>query len=115
MNEILAYLPAWNGWLALLLYWAPLVLCALGYSVRGVRAYRKELAGRARAEADPKAYYYPSLTVGDLVGHVFVVLCPVVNLGALFFDVGGEMIRHFFWTLGKLLDIPLVPRVKKQP
>lgn len=113
MNQIVEYVPVWNGWIALLLYWLPLVLCAIGYSVRSVRRYNKDRTARAKADADPKAYYWPELKLGDLIGYAFVTVCPIGNLLAVIFDVGAPMIREFFWWLGSVFDIPLVPKRQK--
>jgi hypothetical protein len=113
MDQIIAYVPVWNGWIALLLYWVPLVLCAVGYSVRATRRYNKDRIARAKADADPKGWYYPELKLGDLIGYAFLTACPLVNLLMVIFDVGAPMIREFFEWLGSVLGIPLVPSHKK--
>jgi len=111
MNWILSHLPAWNSWLALLLYWLPLVLCAYGYTVRGVSKYREELTDRRKHEATG-AYFHPQLTVGHIVGHVLLAASPIANLFAATFDVAPEVFGDFFSWMGKVLDQPLVPRRK---
>ena len=113
MNQIVEYVPVWNGWIALILYWIPLALCAIGYSVRAARRYNKDRVARSKADADPKAYYYPELKLGDLIGYVLIIVCPLVNLLAVIFDVGAPMIREFFGWLGSMFDIPVVPSHKK--
>ena len=113
MNWIAEHIPAWNSWIALLLFWLPLVMCAYGYSVEFVQLYRKELQGRAKAEADEKAYYNPSLTLGWIVGHVVITIVPIFNLLAAVFDAAPKAFGDFFTWLGKALDIPLVPKRNK--
>lgn len=113
MNTILQYIPAWNGWIALLLYWVPIVLCAIGYSVSVVRQYKQDRSGRAHADENPKWNYYPTLKLGDIFGYAFLTVCPLVNLLMVIFDVGAPMIREFFERLRSVLDIPLVPRHKR--
>jgi hypothetical protein len=116
-NWILAHIPAYNGWIALLLFWAPLVLCAYGYFVLAVQGYRKDLATRAAEEAvvasGHKSYYTPELTVGVLVGYLLCTIIPVVNLIASIFYIGPKVFGEFFEWLGKALDIPLVPKRTK--
>lgn len=115
MNWIIEHTPTWNSWIALLLYWLPLALCAYGYTVRGVQKYRKELADRAAAEAAPNHYYAPELTFGTLVGYAALTACPIANLFAAIFDVAPRVFGDFFAWIGKTLDIPLVPKREKQP
>ena len=112
IDWIVAHRPAWNSWMALGLYWMPLVLCAYGYLLRAIRKYREELANRAKAEADPKAYYRPTLTVGTIVGGAVLTVTPIANLFAAVFDVAPEVFSDLFSWLGKVLDIPLVPKRK---
>lgn len=113
MNWIAAHIPAWNSWIALLLYWLPLVMCAYGYAVEFVQLYRDEIRARAKAEADEKAYYSPTLTLGWIVGHVVITIVPIVNLLAAVFDAAPKAFGDFFTWLGKALDIPLVPKRNK--
>lgn len=113
MNWIIEHLPAWNSWLALLLYWLPLALCAYGYLLRTVYKVRKDRAQRAEAESGkPNAYYLPGITVGTLVGYLFLTVTPVANLIAAIFDVAPGLFRRFFEWCARVLDIPLVPKRK---
>lgn len=73
----------------------------------------KERAARAKAEADPNLYYYPSLTVGGVIAYTLGTICPVLNLLLALFDVSGPMFREIFYLLGQFLDQPLVPRRDK--
>lgn len=84
--------------LALYTYWTPLVICLAVYACRFVRAYREDVKKSA------ETYYSPILTVGAILGHLFLAVTPAVNLFALVFDCAGSVFRWF----GRVLDIPLV-------
>lgn len=112
MDWIIAHTPAWNSWLAVLLYWMPVALCAYGYTVQTVQDYRSELDIRAKAETDPKTYFYPTLTVGTLVGRAVLTAIPIANLFAAIFNVAPKVFGDLFEWIGKALDIPLVPKRK---
>ena len=115
MDTILSYAPQWNSWMAVFLYWMPLALCSYGYVVEFVQAYRSELRDRAKAEADDKDYYYPSLTLGWIVGHVLLTVMPMVNLFMAVFYTAPRVFGDFFSWIGKALDMPLVPKRSKKP
>ena len=113
MNWIIEHTPAWNSWMAILLFWMPMALCAYGYTVEFVQKYRKELRDRAKAEADSKTYYAPELTVGWIVGHAMLSVMPMVNLFMAVFYVAPMVFGDFFEWVGKALDFPLVPKRDK--
>lgn len=114
IDWIVSHTPEWNSWLALLLYWMPAALCAYGYTVRGLRKYRQELADRAKAESDERAYYHPELTFGHIIGHAILTALPVANLFAAIFSVAPEVFGDFFSWIGRVFDQPLVPKRPKQ-
>lgn len=99
---------AWNGWLAIGLYWAPLSLCAFGYTVRSWRNYQKDMEKRAKEE-----HYYPSETLGDLIGRALVTVLPIANLWAALFDMAPEVFGRFFNWIGRVFSQPLVPKRTK--
>lgn len=113
MNWIIEHTPAWNSWIAVLLFWMPAALNAYGYTVEFVQLYRKELRDRAKAEADDKAYFSPNLTVGWIVGHAALAVIPIANLFAAVFDVAPKVFGDFFTWIGRVLDFPLVPKREK--
>ena len=119
MDWIQNHTPAWNGLIALLLFWLPLLLCLYGYAIRSFRAFANDRAARATAElpaSQSNGYYLPSITIGTLVGRVLISVVPIVNLFAAIFDVAPEVFGDFFRWCGKAFDIPLVPkRAKPQP
>jgi hypothetical protein len=107
MNWIIENLSAWDSGMVLLLYWVPLALCVCGYSVDFVRLYRQDLAARAGF------LYVPKLTVGWVLSAVAVALLPVINLSFVACDVAPRVFRGFSDWMGKVLNIPLVPKRKK--
>lgn len=108
---MLSYLLAQpvNGWLAVSLYWSPLLLCIVGYTMRTVRNYRLDLSDR---ESDK--FYTPRDRVGTLIGRAFVSLMPIANLWAAAFDLAPKLFSGFFSFLGRVFDQPLVPKLDKQ-
>lgn len=102
------YTFQWNGWLAIGLYWLPLSFCAYGYSVRTFRRY---VADRKLRET-PGAHYHPKETLGTLIGRALVTVLPIANLWASAFDLAPKIFSHFFETLAKIFDQPLVPDTK---
>lgn len=88
--------------IALFVYWLPLAICAGVYFFRCVALYKSDLA------KSKEKYYTPELTVGLIVWFALCSICPAGNLLALTFDCAGSVFR---W-LGKVLDIPLVPKQK---
>jgi len=98
-----------NPWIALLLYWFPLAICTVGYIVRTWRNVRKDLRNRVT-----KANYYPTDTIGTLIGRGLVTIIPIANLCAAAFDLAPEGLGNFIKGLGKIFDQPLVPVKKAQ-
>lgn len=91
-----------NGTLALYTYWIPLTVCLVVYAFRFVSTYRSDVKDCA------KDHYHPSLTIGAILGHLMLAVVPAVNLFAMVFDCAASVFR---W-LGRVLDVPLVPKRK---
>lgn len=106
-----------NRWLAFLLYWLPLVLCAIGYFLRTWHNYQKDIRDRAECEnKDDKTkctYYSPTDTIGSLIGRAIVTILPIGNLFAAVFDVAPGLFGKFFDWIGEVFNQPLVPQRKK--
>lgn len=115
MDKIMSKLPEWNSWIALLLYWLPLAMCAYGYTIRSILKVRRDLEWRRDAEAEGKKFYYPTITVGSLIGYVLISIVPIANLFSAIFDVSPKVFRSFFNFCGRVLDMPLVPKKDKTP
>lgn len=120
MNWITEHLPAWNSWIALLMYWLPLALCAYGYTVRSAKKFAQDRAEREAAETwkpDPakgdyqsRPIYIPGITIGTLIGYAVLTVCPVANLFAATFDVAPKVFNGFIEWCDKVLNVPLVPK-----
>jgi hypothetical protein len=118
MNWIAEKIPAWNSWLALMLYWLPLALCAYGYAVRTFVRVRKDRNARKKASGPVVNHYgdyRPSITIGSLAGYLFLTVTPCANLFAAIFDVSPVLFRVFFDWCARVLDMPLVPKRDKEP
>lgn len=114
MNWIIEHVPAWNSWIALLLYWLPFALCAYGYLIRTAHKVREDRAKREAAEAGkPNAYYSPNITVGTLIGYLFLTVMPVANLFSAIFDVAPKVFSSFLIWCERALSVPLVPKRDK--
>lgn len=100
-----------NDTLSIYTYWIPLAVCLVVYLLRFLELYRTDL------EESKKEYYYPKLTVGYIIGHLFLAIVPIINLFALVFDCFGSIfgyIRSFLLFIDKVFDIPLVPKPSKK-
>lgn len=86
--------------MALMVYWIPLVICALVYFFRTILIYKSDL------KKCKEKYYEPKLTIGLIVWFFVLTVTPCVNLLALVFDCASSV---FKW-LGRVLDVPLVPK-----
>lgn len=91
--------------LAILLYWLPLVVCTVGYLARTARNFIKDRALRETVGGG----YYPTDTVGSLIGRAIVTLLPVANLWAAMFDLSPEIFSRCFKWLRMVFNQPLVP------
>lgn len=101
-----------NNLLALYLYWFPLVICLVGYPIRLVWRVKEDLSRRREAAAQGVAYF-PSITVGSILGMVLLSFVPLINLMAAAFDLTPSMLPKVCGWFRDVLDIPLVPRHKK--
>lgn len=94
-----------NKWIAFGLYWLPLAFCAFGYVTRTARNFARD----RRARIMPGVYYYPTDTLGTLIGRGIVTVIPFANLCAAIFDLGPEVFGRFIDALGRVFSQPLVP------
>ena len=94
--------------MGMLLYWLPLAICAIGYSIETWVNYQKDLTDRARQGEN----YRPTDTVGDLIGRALVTTIPLANLWVAVFCSGPEYLGNFFRRIGALFNQPLVPKKK---
>lgn len=111
-NWILTWVQV-NWLIANLLYWTPMIFCVLGYTVRTWKHFDDDVERRDEAARKGQAYF-PTDTLGTLVGRAIVSLLPIANLWAATFDVAPEVFGRFFSWLGRVLDQPLVPPRRQQ-
>lgn len=92
----------------ILCYWVPLAVCFFGYLIKAKRTIQADIKDRSESN-----YYQPKFTVGWIVWHLFVTVCPIVNLLAAVFDLSKHYVAEIFQFCSKMLDIPLIPDSKK--
>lgn len=110
-----------NSILGICLYWAPMSLCVIGYTLRTARNLRKDLITRRKCKenwlsGNPEGrslmcmdYYAPTDTVGTLIGRAFVSIMPVANIWAAMFDVAPALFGKLFDYITTVFNQPLVP------
>jgi hypothetical protein len=115
-----------NPWIALFLYWLPLGICAVGYTLRTFENYHKDLKARSEyvtARAAAKAvegtdngrammavgYYRPTDKIGTLIGRAVVSICPIANVWSAMFDVSPRLFHRLIQQIERFFDQPLVP------
>ncbi len=108
MDWALSYIPAWNSYIAIMLFWVPMVVCFVGYSFRGLAAIRTDLVNRKSYLNHETNHYEPKATFGAFLWALFVSILPVGNLIATLFDVGKEVISE-------ILNFPLIPKPVSRP
>lgn len=113
MNTLIDWvLGLWaNKWIAFAFYWLPLAFCAFGYVLRTARNVRRDREAR-RA---PSLAYFPSDTIGTLIGRGLVSIIPIANFCAACFDLAPWLFGRFFRWIGKVFSQPLVPDLKNGP
>lgn len=101
------------------LYWLPLLVCALGFTIRTWVNFQQDHQSRSvyethRAEKrHTNVYvetYRPTDTIGTLIARAIVTFVPIANLWVALFDLTPMMLSRYLGAIGKLFDIPLVPR-----
>lgn len=102
-----------NGLLGIFLYWVPLSLCLYGYTVRTWTNYRKDVANREEAGRKEHGYYYPTDTVGTIIGRAFATFTPLANIWVATFDVAPEVFERLGKFICRVFDQPLVPERKR--
>lgn len=100
---------SFTNWMGVMLYWVPMSVCAYGYTVRTWINYQKDVEARESAKT-----YYPTDTIGTLIGRALATIVPVCNLWAASFDVAPKMFSSFFAWVGRVFNTPLVPKRKSE-
>ena len=97
---------AFTGEIGMWTYWLPLVLCAIGYSVRTF----KQIQLLKVYHLDKHARYVEDLTVGTVLWRVILTVTPIVNIFALSFSLLSDMVSTVLNGLGTVLDFKLVKK-----
>lgn len=106
---------SFTNWMGGLLYWLPLSFCVYGYTIRTWLNYQKDVTEREKAILKGNnGFYCPTDTIGTLIGRAIVTITPVANLWAASFDLAPRIFASMFNWLGKVFDMPLVPRIKEK-
>ncbi|MCU9931067.1 hypothetical protein OFL77_27425, partial [Escherichia coli] len=58
--------------------------------------------------------YYPTDTIGDIIGRAIVSILPIANLWAASFDLAPKIFSRFFDAIAKAFSQPLVPPKRNQ-
>jgi hypothetical protein len=124
-----------TGWLGMLLYWLPLSICFVGYTLRTMENFQKDVLERDRYIKSEKlreelssddfndyirknrdeyvSYYHPTDKIGTLIGRALVSITPVANIWAGMFDVAPRLFHRLIERIEKIFNAPLVPEIKK--
>ena len=125
MNHLIDWiLLNWmTGWFGFLLYWIPMAVCVVGYTIRTFENYQKDIEERGKyiryldiknnakdIERITTVYYSPTDTIGSLIGRALVSVTPFANAWAAIFDVSPKMFCRILSYIEELFNQPLVPR-----
>lgn len=92
-------------WMGIIMFWIPVIVCALYYLGDNVRKYRIDVEARSA----PSTFYRPELTVGRILGTFLLCVIPGINLFMTVFHTGPYFLKGVFTWLGNTLDFALVP------
>lgn len=97
---------AFTGDVGVWTYWLPLVLCAVGYTIRTI----KQIQHIKAYELGENVRYVQDLTVGTVLWRVVLTVTPIVNVMALSFSLGFDMLGWMWKWVEGILDIKLVSK-----
>lgn len=103
-----------NSIFGITLYWLPLFICSVGFTIRTFRNVQADKYARRVVEDLGEGYYRPTDTIGDVIGRALVTFIPIANLWIALFDLGSKSLSSFFSWIGKTFDQPLVPERKTE-
>ena len=100
------------------LYWIPLLACFVGYTLRTIKNYKKDVKERdegyiTQYSNTPSQIYSPTDSVGDILGRIFVSIMPIANFMCMIADIAPAFFGKFFDWLQKTFSQPLVPDSNK--
>ena len=98
---------AFTGTVGMLTYWMPLALCALGYTVKTVKQIQRIKAFKGSKDG---VGWVADLTVGTVLWRIFLTVTPIINVFALSFSLGIDMLSQVFKWIGSFLEFKLVKK-----
>ncbi len=98
-----------NSIFGICLYWLPMVICIVGYTIRTARNIQKDKRERIQHEKNEIGYYSPTDTIGDLIGRSLVSIIPIANLWSALFDISPMLFDRLFKWVSCTFNQPLVP------
>lgn len=105
IEQILAI--QYNGIIAIVAYWIPMLLCLVGYTCKTWKEYREEVERSKKLQAS-NVSYTTNLTIGVIVNRICATFLPVLNIVAIAFDIGWPMVSTLVRMVTNILDIPLI-------
>ncbi len=107
-----------NSLFGIVLFWFPMTICIVGYTMRTFRQIQTDKKNRLESEVQNSderyvPVYYPTITVGDIIGRIVICFIPIANLWACLFDVSPELFHKLFSWISKTFDMPLVRKRNK--
>lgn len=99
-----------NSIFGFVLYWIPVAVCAIGFTLRTFKNCSKEVAHRKLYENHEISYYDPDETIGRIIGRFIVTFLPIVNLGIAVCDFGSTFVEGFIDWVHRIFNQPLVPK-----
>ena len=116
-------IPAWleglsvwwvTGVIGICLYWLPLIVCLIVYSIKGIKLYFKLREERCEGAYPNSDYFAPDqLTLGHILFFLFISTCPVINLIAFLKETAWETLSYLFRKITNLFSFSLVPDSNK--
>lgn len=109
-------LSAWwmTGIMGIILYWVPLITCAIVYTVKGFKKYEKQRVDRrGDGEGSWKHFDESELTLGHIVGFTVICICPVVNLIAFMKECAWDTLTWIGKKFEAVFTAPLVKDSEK--
>ena len=92
-------------------YWyvLPAIVAVISHIYDDIKMYRKERKEYAKA-IEENTSFYPSLTIGTIVGGFVISAIPVVNILYCGFGVFPDLVGVIVKKIGTTLEIHLVPK-----
>jgi hypothetical protein len=117
INKIINY---YQEYWVLIFYIYPAIFCLIGYTIRTWGNIKKDKIRREETRVfdkngKPKRFSYsPTDRVKDLLLRLIFALVPVLNITALVFDIGTDIIELINNKFKNILNKPMVKSYDKE-